>query len=468
MIDQPAVLLDVETTGGDPALHRIIEIGLIEVDGGRCIGEWSTLVNPGRSIPQGIQTLTGITEEMTRAAPAFADLAPGLYERLEGKVLVAHNARFDYGFLRHEFLRAGLRYASRVLCTVKLARRLFPHYPRHNLDSLIVRYRLSGADRHRALGDARTMWLLGERWRQEIDAALISDAVACQLEALELLPDLPREMLDAIPETRGVYTLHGENDAALYVGRAASLRGRVIAHLAGAGGNAGPKILQEVKHVSWVEATGELAAQIEEARLIRRHAPLFNRRRDSGELCSWRRRPEEPGPPQLAQAQEIEPDRLDDLFGLFRSRRAAVAALRSLAASHRLCLIELGLEQGPGPCSAQGLGACGGACEGKERGLAHAMRVGAALARLRLRRWPFRGPIAVRERNAEALVVLDRWCYLGTARSEDELFGLATEEHARRFDLDIYRILTRFLAHPRGSYRIIELTGARRLANHDS
>jgi DNA polymerase-3 subunit epsilon len=85
------------------------------------------------------------------------------------------------------------------------------------------------------------------------------------------------------------------------------------------------------------------------------------------------------------------------------------------------------------------------------------MRATAALSRLRLRRWPFRGRIAVRERDAESVVMLDRWCYLGTARSEDELFELSAADNAPRFDLDIYRILTRFLARPRASYRVIEL-----------
>ena len=75
---------------------------------------------------------------------------------------VAHNARFDYGFLRHEFERAGLRFQAKTLCTVKLSRRLYPQYARHNLDSLIDRHGLKfdchDSARHRALGDARAVW----------------------------------------------------------------------------------------------------------------------------------------------------------------------------------------------------------------------------------------------------------------------------------------------------------------------
>ena len=103
---QDVVFLDLETTGGSAHYDRIIEVGLVEVRGGSVVEEWSTLVNPGRHIPHGIQNLTGITDDMAADAPPFDALAPGLMQRLAGKVLAAHNARFDYTFLKHEFHRA--------------------------------------------------------------------------------------------------------------------------------------------------------------------------------------------------------------------------------------------------------------------------------------------------------------------------------------------------------------------------
>src|SRR3989475_10987613 len=95
---------------------------------------------------------------MVAAAPRFAALAAELYERLDGRLLIAHNARFDYGFLRREFERAGLKYLSKTLCTVKLSRRLYPGHARHNLDSLIERHGLACPARHRALADAEALW----------------------------------------------------------------------------------------------------------------------------------------------------------------------------------------------------------------------------------------------------------------------------------------------------------------------
>ena len=112
LLDAPLAIVDLETTGAHPAWNRVTEIAVVEVLEGDVACEWSTLVNPGAPIPAAIQALTGITNEMVEDAPAFEDLAPEIFERLNGRVFVAHNARFDYGFLRHEFERAGLRFQA--------------------------------------------------------------------------------------------------------------------------------------------------------------------------------------------------------------------------------------------------------------------------------------------------------------------------------------------------------------------
>ena len=177
LFDAPLAIVDLETTGGRPARDRVTEIAVVEIDSGEMVSEWSTLVNPGTSIPPWIQALTGITNDMVAGAPVFEELAPGLFERLAGRVFVAHNARFDYGFLRHAFERAGLDFQARTLCTVKLSRRLYPGYARHNLDSLIDRHRLKfdlhGAARHRALGDARAVWQFLRVAAEERGAAMV-------------------------------------------------------------------------------------------------------------------------------------------------------------------------------------------------------------------------------------------------------------------------------------------------------
>src|SRR6185295_210382 len=117
----PAIaFVDLETTGSTATRDRVTEIGIVRVADGEFLDEWSTLVNPECSIPEDIRVLTGITNEMVRHAPTFAELRREVLERLEGHVFVAHNARFDYGFIKQELRRDGISFTADVLCTVRL------------------------------------------------------------------------------------------------------------------------------------------------------------------------------------------------------------------------------------------------------------------------------------------------------------------------------------------------------------
>src|SRR5512135_667502 len=150
----PVACVDLETTGGVAALDRVIEVGIVLLEDGSVVEEWSSLVNPGRRIPASIESFTGISNDMVRDAPPFEELSSDIGERLSGRLFIAHNARFDYGFLRNEFRRTGGKFSAPVLCTVRLSRLLHSHHRRHNLDTLIDRFDLQCGQRHRALGDA--------------------------------------------------------------------------------------------------------------------------------------------------------------------------------------------------------------------------------------------------------------------------------------------------------------------------
>lgn len=462
MFDQAAVFLDVETTGAHPAYDRITEIGLVSVEPGGAREEWTTLVNPGVSIPPAIQSLTGITNEMVALAPRFDEVAVELHRRLDGRLLVAHNARFDYGFLRNEFRRAGLRYAGQVLCTVKLSRKLHPHEARHNLDALIARYGVACEQRHRALGDARALYVLAGHWRSRFGPDILASATQVLVKAPTVPAGLPEGALDGIPDTPGVYLFYGENDVVLYVGKSINLRTRVMSHFSGDHRDGRDmRIGQQLRRVDWIETAGELGALIEEARLIKQLAPVYNRRlRRTTELCAWHWRAQSPDiPPRLVSAHDLDPADFSDLHGLFRSRTAALEELRAMAAEHGLCPIVLGLEKGRGPCFSHQIRRCRGACVGKESLTVHGLRLGQALAQLRMRPWPFAGRIGIREsgRRADPIIVLDRWCYLGTARSEVDLETLLESRSPLAFDLDTYRILTRFFASARPRCTIVPL-----------
>src|SRR6202041_401200 len=149
--------VDLETTGGDAARHRITEVAVVRVQNGELADEWSSLVNPECPIPAHTAAFTGISDDMVAAAPRFAEIAAEVLRRLQGAVFVAHNARFDYSFLRSEFRRLDMPFSTKILCTVKLSRRLFPEHVRHNLDAVMERHGLVCSARHRALGDAQVL-----------------------------------------------------------------------------------------------------------------------------------------------------------------------------------------------------------------------------------------------------------------------------------------------------------------------
>ena len=149
-------VVDVETTGGSHGRgHRITEVAVVEVRDGVLAGGFHTLVNPGRRIPPRISSMTGITDEMVVGAPYFDAVADRLMEHLRGRIFVAHNARFDWGFVSAQMAEAvGEVPDVERLCTVRMARRLLPRLRRRNLDAVAAHYGVEIDGRHRAYGDA--------------------------------------------------------------------------------------------------------------------------------------------------------------------------------------------------------------------------------------------------------------------------------------------------------------------------
>jgi DNA polymerase-3 subunit epsilon len=172
------VVVDIETTGGPHIRgHGITEIAIVRVDAnGRKTHEYSTLINPGRPIPYPIAKLTQISDEMVRAAPYFEDVAQNVRELIEGRVFVAHNVAFDWGFIHGELVRTTRRpLLGRRLCTVRLARKVVPEVRRRTLDALSYFFNVHNEARHRAYGDARATAqvfrrLLERVWEREIDS----------------------------------------------------------------------------------------------------------------------------------------------------------------------------------------------------------------------------------------------------------------------------------------------------------
>ncbi|MBV8046108.1 MAG: ethanolamine utilization protein, partial [Paludibacterium sp.] len=252
---RPCAIVDLETTGGHLARDRITEIGLILIDGDR-VERFDSLINPGQPIPAFIQNMTGISDDMVAGAPSFADLAETIKQRLAGRLLIAHNVRFDYGVLKNEFKRAGLRLQSETLCSVKLSRTLYPHEYKHNLDAVMARHDIVLPERHRALADAEAVY----RFLLAAGAALGQETVAAAAEALlgQSAPPagMDAETFDALPDVPGVYCVYDRGGLPLYVGHDNNLRRGVLAHFSPGHGKA-LQLAEQAGRIEWHETLGE-------------------------------------------------------------------------------------------------------------------------------------------------------------------------------------------------------------------
>ncbi len=451
---EPLIFVDLETTGANFALDRIIEIGFVEVDENG-VREWSSLVNPGRPVSPFISALTGIDTAMISTAPRFDELAPLVLEKLRGRLFIAHNARFDYTFLKSEFKRVGVNFRAPNLCTVKLSRKLFPQHHHHSLDALLARFALAVEDRHRALGDARVLWLLWQRWH----AMLPVETIQGMIDVIVGRPDLPAQLdpaiIDDLPEAPGAYALYDADGRPLLIKRSTNMRQQILAHFAP--DKRESALAQGTARVEWRETAGELGARLGEIQFS------AATRKSTDELCSWQLvlTAKDDFRPRLVHAGDIDFASADDLFGLYLTRREAVHALSKLAEAHRLCLSQIGLEAArPGQaCTAYKQKICRGLCIGKESLSVHSGRLLTALAKFRLQRWPYKGPVALIERDAfgtrEDYHLIDRWRYLGTAQDEAALDALLDGARDSAFDPDVYRAISKFLQA--GKIRVVAL-----------
>ena len=411
------VFVDLETSGANFANDRIIEIGIVEVgpDGAR---EWSTLINPEREITPFISGLTGIDNAMVADAPIFSSVAHDVLARLQGRLFVAHNARFDYSFLKREFLRAGLEFRASNLCTVKLSRKLCPEHHRHSLEALVGRYCIATEERHRALADARVLWQLWQLWHDRLPLETIRSAVDAIVGRFELPPQIDPGIVDDLPEAAGAYAFYGAEGELLLSRRSANLRQQVLAHFAPA--NISSHLVRSTQRIAWQESAGELGGRLHEIRFAS-PAPAT-----ASELCSWQLlQSDVQGDfrPRLVYSADIDFATTPDLYGLYAHPREATLGLRRLAEAHRLCYQVLGLGTGkPGEaCVAYRQKNCRGACIGKESLPLHGARLLSALAKHRIQTWPYEGAVALVERDEfgmrEDFHLFDAWRYLGTAQN---------------------------------------------------
>jgi len=363
------VVFDLETTGVSDE-DTITEFGAVKVRGGEVLGEFATLVDPGRGIPPEVVALTGITNAMVYTAPRLDAVLPAFMEFIGGAVLVAHNAGFDVNFIRKACERHGYRWPKpATVCTVQLARRVLTREeaPSCRLSALAELFHASTKPHHRALSDARAT--------VDVFHSLLERVGSIGVQTLEELhdyiPDVTpeqrrkRSMAAHLPATPGVYLFRGPGEEVLYVGTASDLRRRVRQYFTASETR---RRLREMValavRVDHVECAHALEAQVRELRLISAHKPAYNRRSKNPKQAWWLTLTDEAFP-RLSLVRTPR----DGALGPFRSRGMAEDAMVALqdATGIRPCTVRIPAQRANGrPCALAELHRCAAPCAGRQ------------------------------------------------------------------------------------------------------
>lgn len=365
-------VVDLETTGTRADSDAITEIGAVKVRGGEVLGTYQTLVNPGRPIPPQITLITGLTDAVVATAPRIESVLPSLATFCEGCVVVAHNARFDVGFLRAAFERAGREeFRPPVLDTLAIARRLLrDEVPNFRLGTLAERFGFPNSPSHRALDDARAttdlLHLLIERasaWGVTgIDDLMQLGTIGGHPQAakLRLTTDLPR--------SPGVYLFRDAVGDVIYVGKATNLRQRVRSYFGGDDRRTIGPMLRQLSSIEHLETPDPLTAEILERRLIISASPRFNRVGRHPRRPTWIRLDTTQEWPRLSVVR-ADDGRSPHLGPVGSHRRAAavIEAIESVVPIRR-CSVRLPRGHTPRPeatpCTAHQLGVAPCPCAG--------------------------------------------------------------------------------------------------------
>ena len=446
-------VVDVETTGTSATHGQIIEIGIIRIEDGNIVDTYKTLIRPSGTLPDIITSITGITDADLVDAPSFETVSGRIEELLTDAVFVAHNARFDYSFVKNEFKRLGISWNAKTLCTVRLSRKLFPEERAHNLDALIARHRLPMKNRHRAYDDAYALIDFLRAASASVTSELVLAAIREALGNHTLPSGLDPGVTAKLPHRPGVYIFYGSDDDVLYVGKSIDIKARVLSHFSSDHISGKERALCEgVAHIDYEETSGELSALLRESVLIKELAPLYNRRlRKAKKLAVVTSVVRDTGYEEafVEYRDELEEADLGVLSAVFRTKSQAKTSLKEAVRTHDLCPKLLGIEQGAGACFQYQLGKCLGACVGKDDASAYNERFRQAFAERRLRAWPFVGPVMLPEDpSAEegTVFVLDNWRILKTIRYTAD--GHAEEDVDSPLDYDAYKILSKHVLRP--------------------
>ena len=356
-------IVDIETTGGNPLYDRITEVAIIMHDGVQKTREYHTLINPERSIPGFITGLTGITAEMVAEAPTFDKVADELNDLLSDKVFIAHNANFDYGFLREEFKKVNLKFDRPKLCTVRLGRKIFPGLGSYSLGRLCSHVGIVISDRHRAFGDASATAKLFDMMLAADEGDVIRKSLKRNSGESFLPPNIAIENYRDLPEKPGVYYFHDAHGKVIYVGKALNIKSRFKGHFTG-GSKSNPLMKTEIHAISYELTGSEFLALLLEALEIKRLWPKFNRSQKV-RSAAWGLYSYEDGAGYI----RLQVSKVKSMFRplvSFSTHSEMWSFLLEKISEFDLCPKLCGVQKSNGPCYAYQEGKCKGACGGHE------------------------------------------------------------------------------------------------------
>ncbi|MBB1483631.1 DEDD exonuclease domain-containing protein [Tessaracoccus sp. MC1865] len=373
--DVTFVVVDLETTGG-AADSEITEFGAVKVRGGEVLGEFQTLVRPSAPIPPMIQVLTGITNQMVAGAPPLSQVLPAFAEFAAGAALVAHNARFDTGFLRRGYEQLGMTWPRpTVIDTVAVARTALmrDEVPNCKLATLARYFRATTEPNHRALSDARATVDVLHGLLARVGNLGVHTLEDLTEFALQVSPDrrAKRVWAQDAPETAGVYFFVTDSTAAdgspkrevLYVGKSNNLKRRVRSYFSAAEKRGRiHEMVRVATGVEFISCATDLEAEVRELRMIESLAPRYNRRSKNQRKLTWLKLTDEAFP-RLSVVTSVRDGAPH--FGPFRSRDAANEAALTLYDAFKLrrCTPRLSRKTASASCALAEMGRCLAPCE---------------------------------------------------------------------------------------------------------
>lgn len=270
-------IVDIETTGTYSAANGITEISIHVFDGTAVVEKFESLVNPGQPIPNYIQAMTGITNEMVAEAPSFSEIADEVYTILHDKIFIAHNVSFDYSFIHGHLQAHGYELNNKKLCTVRLSRKIFPGFPSYSLGKLCLSLGIKINGHHRAGGDTEATVKIFQRLLANDKEQHIQKSLQRNSKEWILPPNVPKEHWEKLPYTPGVYYFHNEKGKIVYVGKANNIRYRVNSHFSNnSESRQKQNFMRHVHAISFQSCGTELMACILESSEIKKRWPVFN------------------------------------------------------------------------------------------------------------------------------------------------------------------------------------------------